>query len=380
MSVLKIGKCYHYRFEYKGKVIRKSTKQGDKRTAEAMEALHLTNLVKGEVALIEKPNVPTLREFLSQRVLPFAAKQKPTTATWFRSGIKPLLESQIAKVALDAITSEQISDYIAHRDGYATGTINRELRVLRRSLRLAVEWKVLETAPAISMAGPEAKRERVVSDEEFARYIACASPLLAEVARILFESGLRPEECHRLEWPDISFARNRLLVRYGKTAAARRQIPLSRNVRGVLESRWQDAGRPETGFVFVAPTKSGHIEHYTLKKQHRNALRRSGVRGFLLYSLRHSFATRIAPRVDAWTLCRIMGWASLSIAMTYVHANEKNVLDAFSGQGFGHAGDQQLPDNFGDQRQVADGIDGYMVSAVGLEPTTHALKGHCSTN
>jgi hypothetical protein len=83
--------------------------------------------------------------------------------------MKPLLESPIAKVAMDAITSETIADYIAHRGGYATGTVNRELRVLRRSLRLAVEWKVLETAPAVSMAGPEAKRERVVSNEEFAQ-------------------------------------------------------------------------------------------------------------------------------------------------------------------------------------------------------------------
>ena len=43
----------------------------------------------------------------------------------------------------------------------------------------------------------------------------------------------------------------------------------------------------------------------------------SGIQ-FPVYSLRHSFATRIAPHVDAWTLCKIMGWASLSVAMTYV--------------------------------------------------------------
>jgi hypothetical protein len=35
----------------------------------------------------------------------------------------------------------------------------------------------------------------------------------------------------------------------------------------------------------------------------------------VLYSLRHTFATRIAPHVDAWTLCKIMGWETLSVAM-----------------------------------------------------------------
>jgi integrase len=67
-----------------------------------------------------------------------------------------------------------------------------------------------------------------------------------------------------------------------------------------------------------------------VKKQHRNALKLSRVRPFVLYSLRHTFATRVAPHVDAWTLCKIMGWASLSVAMTYIHTPEDRVLDAFS--------------------------------------------------
>jgi hypothetical protein len=42
-------------------------------------------------------------------------------------------------------------------------------------------------------------------------------------------------------------------------------------------------------------------------------------------------ATRIAPHVDAWTLCKIMGWSSLSVAMTYIHSSEDRVLEAFAG-------------------------------------------------
>src|SRR6516162_2775413 len=108
----------------------------------------------------------------------------------------------------------------------------------------------------------------------------------------------------------------------------------------VLRSRWQDSGRPETGFVFPAATKCGHIQHSTLKKQHRLALKGSGVRPFVIYSLRHTFATRIAPHLDTWTLCKIMGSTSLSVAMTYIHAQDDRALKAFSqadGQEFGHA-------------------------------------------
>jgi integrase len=384
MSVHLIGGTYHYRFAYKGEVIRRSTRQSNYRTALAMEAAHRTAKSKGEAGLGEKPATPTLAKFLVDRVRPWAQKQKPTTATWYRSGINPLLSSAIKDCQLDAITSETIAGYRAQREteGRAVGTVNRELRVLRRCLRLAVEWGVLQQAPKVAMAGAEVRRERVVHDPEFNRYLQHATPLLADVATVLNETGLRPDECHRLEWQDIDFPHNRLLVCCGKTKAARRQLPLTPNVRRILESRWNSGEAREIGFVFPAPTKSGHIDHSTLKKQHRAALKASGVRPFVIYSLRHTFATKLGldPRMDAWTLCKIMGWASIAIAMTYIHVDQEKVLEVFSGHVFGHV------DRLGEQQEASavaptiDSTEGYMVSAAGLEPATHALKGHCSTN
>ena len=58
----------------------------------------------------------------------------------------------------------------------------------------------------------------------------------------------------------------------------------------------------------------------------------SKIQPFVIYSLRHAFATRIAPYVDAWTLCKIMGWASLSVAMKYIHPSDERVLAAFGQQ------------------------------------------------
>jgi hypothetical protein len=70
-------------------------------------------------------------------------------------------------------------------DGLQIGTINRELRVLRRVMRLVVEWGMLEKAPKVQMLRGEKRRERVVGDEEFARYLLCTTPLLAEVVTTL---------------------------------------------------------------------------------------------------------------------------------------------------------------------------------------------------
>jgi len=107
------------------------------------------------------------------------------------------------------------------------------------------------------------------------------------------------------------------------------------------------------------------------------------VRPFVLYSLRHSFATKLASHVDAWTLCKIMGWSSLSVAMTYVHPSEDRVLEVISGLGghkIGHSAENVISARPGELLLRQTGSKEYLVSAAGFEPATHALKGHCSTN
>jgi integrase len=232
----------------------------------------------------------------------------------------------------------------------------------------------------------EKRRERVVSEEELLKYLTCASPLLSDVAATLNDTGLRPDECHRLRWENITWIyghNGRLLVTEGKTPAARRALPLTARVRAVLEFRWKAAGRPSEGYIWPAPTRSGRIDHSTLKKQHARALKLSGVRPFVLYTLRHTFATRIAPHVDAWTLCKIMGWASLSVAMRYIHPSDERVLEAISvlgGHNSGHSGNFAESRVLSSTQEPIEKTGGLMVSAAGFEPATHALKGHCSTN
>lgn len=142
-------------------------------------------------------------------------------------------------------------------------TVNASLRILRRILRVAEEWGKLERAPKVRMLPGESHRERVVIPEEEARYLASANCLLAEIATVLGDTGLRPEECYRLVWDSITWANGRngtLLVTHGKTKAARRVLPMTPRVRQILETRWHANGRPSEGYVWLAPTKTGHIE------------------------------------------------------------------------------------------------------------------------
>jgi integrase len=357
MSIYKRGEVYWYKFMWKGEIVRESTKQGNDKVARQMEAAHRTSLAKGEVGIREKRRVPTLADFCTQRFEPWA---RSTTGdkTWmgfYRVGLSAIKRYlPLANVELDAVTSERIAEFACHRQaqGLQVSTVNSSLRILRRVLRVAVEWGEIEAAPKVKLLPGERHREHVLTEEEEARYCSAATALLGSVATVLVDTGLRPEECSRLLWESITWANGRngtLLVTHGKTKAARRMLPMTPRVRALLQARWEAAGRPATGWVWPAPTKSGHIEPSSLKKQHRKAVKLSRVRPFVLYSLRHTFLTRLgASGCDVWTLARIAGHGSIAISARYVHPSEDAVLTAMSrlgGHKSGHNVESPQPDN-----------------------------------
>jgi integrase len=261
-------------------------------------------------------------------------------------GYTPLADSK-----LNEITSETLADFAAYRrkQGLQVSTVNSSLRVIRRVLRLAVEWGAAESAPKVKLSPGERHRERVVTPQEEAKYLDTAPELLAAIAAVLCDTGLRPEECFRLRWEAITWVNGRngvLLVTHGKTSAARRVLPLTPRVRGILETRWQLAGEPSEGWIWTAPTRSGHVESSSLKKQHAKTFKKlteeaainneKPMRPFVLYSLRHTFLTRLGESgCDAWTLARIAGHSNVSMSSRYVHPSEDAVLNAMANLG-GH--------------------------------------------
>ncbi len=369
--IYKRGSVYWYKFIWLGKLIRESTKQGNDKVARQMEAAHRTSLAKGEVGIREKKPSYTLAEFIELRFEPWAKatfeKSSPKTwLDWYRVGLRALTAYKpLAHCKLEEIRGEKMADFAAHRqaNGLKVSTINSSLRVLRRVLRLAVEWGALNSSPTIRLMPGERHRERVVTPEEEAMYLAAAPEPLASVATILCDTGLRPEECFRLRWEAISWMNGRhgtLLVTHGKTVSARRVLPITPRVRTILESRWENAGKPLEGWVWAAPTRSGHMESSSLKRQHKQVFKiltaqaqknnQQPFRRFVLYSLRHTFLTRLGESgCDAWTLARIAGHSDIRISARYVHPSEDAVLIAMTRLGGHKIRHSENPEGSGDR-------------------------------
>jgi len=81
------------------------------------------------------------------------------------------------------------------------------------------------------------------------------SYLLRDVATILIDCALRPEECFRLK--SENFRDGLIDIHKGKGKGSRRRIPASQRVQGILEMQ---KGQSASDWIFPAPTRSGHIE------------------------------------------------------------------------------------------------------------------------
>lgn len=350
--IYKRGDIYWFKFVWRGELIRESTKQGNDKVARQIESAHRTALAKGEVGIGEKKPSPTLGEFIDKRFEPFV-KVTTTPKTWldyYRSNLRAIKAYKpLANAKLEEITTEKTSAFAAHRKGKGLeiSSVNSSLRVLRRVLKVAVEWGVCPSAPKIKLLPGERHRERVISSSEEARYLAAAPDLLATIVMILADTGMRPEECFRLRWESITWTNGRhgtVLITHGKTAAARRVLPFTPRVRAVLEARWENADKPEEGWIFRAPTKSGHVEKSTFKKQHKRVFKtlkeeaekngEKAVRPFVLYDLRHTFLTKLGESgCDVWTLARTAGHSNIKQSSRYVHPSGDAVLDAMERMG-----------------------------------------------
>ena len=205
--IYKRGKVYWYKFMWQGQLIRESTKQGNDKVARQLEAAHRTSLAKGLVGIREKKPVPTLAQFAQERFLPWARatfeEASPKSWAWYRVGVRALVSFKpLADRPLNEITGEQVASFAAYRvsEGLQVSTVSSSLRVLRRMLRLAVEWGAVEQCPRVKLLPGERRCERVVTPEEEARYLSAALEPLASFATLLADTGLGPDECFRLRW------------------------------------------------------------------------------------------------------------------------------------------------------------------------------------
>ena len=227
-----------------------------------------------------------------------------------------------------------IESYVQERRKHvAPATVNRQLATLRRLLRLAYEWRVINRVPRIRMLPGERNREFILSYPRERLYLEIAPQPLRDVALLILDTGLRIGEALALEWRDVRLepvngARyGYLQVRAGKSKNARRNLSLTARVGAMLKAR---ANQTESPRVFPS---DGGKPYLVTSLDHKH----EEVRGllnlqkdFVLHSLRHTMLTRLGEAgADPFTIMRIAGHSSVTVSQRYVHPSPEALERAF---------------------------------------------------
>jgi len=332
MSLYKRGGVWWYDFEVRGVRIRESTRLATRSAAVRAEALRKAELFQrqGEVELPEAP--PTFEEFALKEFAAWSENQHrehPSTHERYMRSIKVLIRF-FGQRTLDMISSAdverfKISRSRQHRKNAKDGrtvtpaAVNRDLAVLRILFTLAIRMRKAKSNPVagVQLLPEHNLQMRVLSWEQESAYLAAASQPLRDVAALMLETGMRPGEVFHLRREDVSLELGFLRIPTGKTAFARRTIPLTQRAREVLARR---IGSVRSEWLFSIPWDPSRPQS-SVRKAHEATFHRSRIKPhFRLYDLRHTALTRMAMAgVDLPTLRELAGHSSIQMTMRYIH-------------------------------------------------------------
>jgi integrase len=337
---------WSYRFkvsgrEYSGTTDLAATKQNETRAKE-IEAKHRLALAEGRNPsrrMVVREFADAATEFLGwakmeYRAHPNSYQRIVTSFTslklfFEREPVSLISEGRVEAYKVWRINEHEVRDI----------TLRHDLHALSKFFGYAIKQRWARENPVRNVSIPsdaDAIRMHIITAAEERDYFlrVAKNKNVWDLARLMRNQGMRPEEVLSLSKADIDLERGQLQIQCGKSKAARRTLDLTAESKSILARRMQKNPRKkDSPWIFPSPTKpGGHIQRLNRghdaaikedKKKKRTAL------NFVLYDFRHTFATRLAQAgVDLATLAAILGHSSIRIVQRYVHPTAEHKRQA----------------------------------------------------
>jgi len=334
------GKTWYLNYTNKrGK--RHQHRLGDIRDLSLAQARALANQCRTQVAMGGDPaeeqallrQTPTFAVFIAEQYLPYIQTYKRSwkcDLSTLRTHLLPAFGDRdmdsIKRIDVLSLQQQWI------RDGFAPGTINKYLVLLRYVFNLAIRWEVpgmtINPTKQVALLQANNHRQRFLSTEEARALIAAvqasSNEVLEPIVSMLLLTGARKREVLDARWEDLDW--NRRLWRIPKTKAGKpRYVPLSAATMDLLERRKKPSGR--SGYIFPNPTTDKPFQ--SVYNAWNAARKAAGLSDLRLHDLRHSFASfLINGGRSLYEVQLLLGHSNSLMTQRYAHLAHETLIDA----------------------------------------------------
>lgn len=332
------GATYYYRYREDGKVrmCRIGGMEEVSFEAARQEARRLAGMRQaGQRPAQAVRRSVTLERFVVESYLPHARATKrsaDTDETLLRRHVLPELGGR----PLEGVRAEDVAR-IRHgmlAAGYAPGTCNRMLALLRYVFNCALRWGAMaggNPAAGIKPLEDHGARERYLSREEVERLLQVLERpryrLVGRVVRLLLLTGCRKREVLDVRWEEIDWQRRLLTIPAQRSKSKRPHVvPLSEAALAVLEEARAER-REGVPWVFVNPrTGKPPVSIFCAWDSIR---RQAGLPEVRLHDLRHSFASFLVNAGRSlYEVQRLLGHHDPKVTMRYAHLAPEPLQEA----------------------------------------------------
>ncbi|MBD0371123.1 MAG: site-specific integrase [Pyrinomonadaceae bacterium] len=326
---------YHYDFWINGVRYRGSIKEARTRDQAEQAEVRIRNEVFEGTYGTRRKAAPLFEKFVHDTYLPWAKTNK---RSWKSDELRcKTLVKYFGEKRLDEISTEMIEIFKSSRRDSITqrgnrlseASVNRELEVLSKIYSKAIDFDKVDRNPCkkVERFTLRNTRGRYFTRAEEARLMSVLTGTLAHLRPIVIVgigTGLRPpSEIFNLRRSDVDFERN--VIRAGTKTNEEREIPIGSAVREVLLELYnRDTG---SEYLFVSWRTGEQFKE--IKNGFRRALELAKIKGACLYTMRHTFGTRLGEKgYTAYEIMALMGHKDIKTSSRYVHSTDGRKREA----------------------------------------------------